>query len=218
MINVSLTDDHAILREGMVRLLEDLGIAIIFQASTGKEFLEKSQQFTSCNIHILDLSLPDISGVEVCSRLKSTGDATPVIILTMHDEDYLAMRAFENGVRAFVTKDSSSEELEKAIKKVMNGEKYLATSIFNKLSKHFFNFSKSQITGAKLSNRESEVLLQLSQGKTLQEISVDLNLSAKSISTYKRRLFDKLNIKSNAQLYSFLLNQHGFLEKNKILG
>lgn len=204
-MKILLIDDHSIVREGFKNILsEQHANAIIEECGCGKEGLSKLAS-SSYDFVILDISLPDISGIEVLSEIHLRKYKCKVIILSMHREQHYPIKAFQLGACGYITKDSAAEELGLAFNKIVNGKKYLseeiAQSIVNNLHKE-----TDKPPHQYLSDREMEVLLGIAKGRTLLEISEDLNISSKTVSTYRSRVLEKMKVKSNSEIIIYCYN------------
>jgi DNA-binding NarL/FixJ family response regulator len=187
MIKILIADDHAIVRRGLKQILEDTPtIVVADEAGTGKEVLEKISE-KEYDVVVLDISLPDKSGLDILKQLKSQKPKLPVLILSIYPEEQYAERVLKAGASGYLTKESAPEELITAIKKVSAGGKYITASLAEKLA---FNLDiKTDIPLYEtLSDREFQVMCLISSGKTQKEIGAELTLSIKTISTYRYRI------------------------------
>lgn len=199
MRKILIVDDHAIVRRGLKDLFEELDKStVIDEAGSGDEAIDKARG-TRYDLIVLDISLPQRNGLEIMEILKTEMPELKVIILSIYPEEQYAVRAMKAGASAYLNKDCPPEELLQAARKVLAGGKYISSSLAE-----LFAF---EMTGdvekpkhSLLSNREHEVLLKIVAGQSLGEIADELNLSAKTISTYKTRILEKLNVKNSAQL------------------
>ncbi|HSP89020.1 MAG TPA: response regulator transcription factor [Ignavibacteriaceae bacterium] len=204
LIKVFITDDHSLIREGLKKILkEEKDISIIGEAANAKD----SMSFVLNNeldILILDLNLPDKSGLDLLKELKSFKPELKILILSMHPEERFAMRVLRAGASGYITKESAGEELVKAIRKVCNGGKYVSESLAEILAFEIQGGSEKPIHEV-LSDREFQVLQMIAVGKTLAEISDILSLAVTTVSTYRARILDKLNLHSNADLIHYAI-------------
>jgi DNA-binding NarL/FixJ family response regulator len=203
-MNILIADDHAIVRKGLVGLLrEEFTTAHIQEASNGPEALNKAllQQW---DLILLDISMPGKTGIEVLKELRSGEVKTPVLMLSMQPEDQYAMRALKAGASGFVNKDSATEDLITAVRKVLSGRKYISESVAEKLSSADTNFKK--FGAVALSNREMQVLQLIASGKTISDIAAEISLSVNTISTYRSRILEKLGLNNNAELTRYALD------------
>lgn len=204
-----VVDDHTMVRQGLMNLLNgipDLAISCD-GADSAKEALERSRLQTY-DLIILDISLPDMSGLELLPQLKQSAPATPVLILSMFPEEQFALRALRLGAAGYLTKQQAADELIHAIHKVLSGERYLSESFSNTL---ISNLLAEPDQGAprhnKLSNREFEILRRLATGQSLKQIADELGVSIKTVSTYKTRLCAKMKFRNNTEMVTYAIEQ-----------
>lgn len=211
-LKVILADDHAILRTGLRLLLEAEGIQIVGEAGCGKDVLQLVDT-TPADILILDLSMPDISGIEVLKQIKEKSTSLHVLVLTMHNEEQYVKAAMMNGASGYVEKSAFDKELLNAIKTVMSGSIYLSNKhalwMVNSLLHTEENAVESDPHNL-FSKREIEVLRLLVRGYSLSEAGEKLSLSLKTVDTYKTRIFGKLGISRKSEMVQYALD-HGLL-------
>jgi len=205
MIRILITDDHPVVRRGIRQILEDdERISQIDEACDGKELIEKmiNQEY---DVILLDISLPGRSGLDMISQIKKIRQKTAVLILSIHSEEMYAIQALKSGASGYLTKMSAPEELITAIIKVSCGNKYISATLAEKLASDMLTGAGKPIHQL-LSAREMEVLNLFAAGKTVAQIASELTLSPKTISTYRGRLLEKLNLHTTADLirYSIL--------------
>ena len=211
MIRVLLADDHSIVRAGLRRLVEDAGdMVVVAEAADGREAIKKVQECLP-DVAVIDLSMSGMDGLEVVQRLFSTHPKLPVLILTMHEEEQYVVRAIEAGAMGYVTKRSAAEQLLKAIRKVHGGGRYLSESASEALAARMAKGTAARSPLDTLSTREIQVLRGLALGKSNREIAETYHISTKTIDTYRARLLKKLNLKNNAELTRFAI-QNGIVE------
>lgn len=202
-VRVIIVDDHAIVRKGMRQILSDIpDIVVADEANNGAELLSKVQN-NNYDLALLDLSMPGMNGIVALKLLKQARPEIKVLILTMHAEEQYALIAMSEGADGYVTKESVSDELVTAIKRVIKGKNYLNHSIASRLA---LNYGK----GVKplhelLSSREQEVLCMIAAGRRIKEIAAGLSLSAKTVSTYRSRILEKMGMKNNAELVRYAI-------------
>lgn len=207
MFKILTIDDHEVVRGGIKGLFAPDN-AQFGEARNGSEAL-KNVQDQEWDIAVLDISLGGRSGLDVLEELKRIRPQLPVLILSMHAEDQYAVRAFRAGASGYISKSSSRDELRAAILKVIKGGRYISASLSEKIA---FDLSLSQKQPHEnLSNRELEVLRLIATGKTVKEIAAELALSDKTISTYRRRILDKMTMKTNIDLAHYAL-RNGLVE------
>jgi DNA-binding NarL/FixJ family response regulator len=205
MIKVLLADDHSIVRAGLRRIVEESGdMVVISEAAGGKEAIRQVRK-TIPDIAVIDISMPDLDGLEVIQRLHSEFPSLPLLVLTMHEEGQYVIRAIESGAMGYITKRSAPEQLVTAIRKVTGGNRFLTGEAFETLALHVARGSKGISPLDSLSMRELQVLRRLAQGKTNREIADDYGISVKTVDTYRSRLLKKLNLRNNADLSRFAI-------------
>lgn len=204
MLEVVVADDHAVVRSGLEHLLATTGdIRIVGEAATGGELLTLVRH-TTCDVVLLDLSLPDLEGLEVLRQLVARYPNLPVLIFSVYGEDEFATPALQAGAAGYVCKESPPEQLLQALRLVALGHHYLSPAMMDKLLDDALPAGRTLPHHA-LSRREMEVLIRLSHGVSLTDIGAQLFLSAKTVSTYRARLLGKLGLQSNADLTRYVL-------------
>lgn len=201
MINILLADDHPYLRRGLVQILiDEFPGAVIGEASNASELLEQAQQ-QRWDVVVLDLNMPGRGGLEALHELKGLCPNLPVLVLSMHPEDQFAVRVLRAGGAGYLTKESAPQELVRAIKTIWKGGKYITPKAAELLAAHVYQHGDSeQPLHLALSDREYQVFGLIAAGRTITDISDQLALSVKTISTYRSRILTKLNLKTNADL------------------
>lgn len=205
--HVMLVDDHTIVREGLKRILEGTGEGwVIIEESSGFQALDSLRR-QPCNLAIVDLSMPGMSGLELIRRIRAEFHQLPVLVLSMHAEEEYALRAFKAGANGYVTKDSAADELVAAARKVIGGGAHVSSALAERVVQQL-NGSVEVPRHARLSERELEVLRRIVAGQRSNEIAEALHLSAKTISTHKTRIMEKLQAPTTAALVRYGI-QHG---------
>ena len=197
-----IVDDHAVVRQGLLRILaESPDRWTGEEAGAAEEALEliKARSYDAV---VLDISLPDMNGLEALRAIKALRPDLPVLILSVHSEDQYAVRALRWGASAYLTKDSATEELLKALAAVLRGRRYIGTSLAEKLVDALGGGS-GRPAHETLSDREFEVFERMARGRTVGEIAAELFLSPKTVSTYRRRVLEKLNLETTAQVIHY---------------
>jgi two-component system invasion response regulator UvrY len=208
MIKVLITDDHPVVRLGLRQIMEDdMRIGLVDEAGNGKELFEKMSK-QSYDVILLDISLPGRSGLDLISQIKKIQPSVSVLILSIHSEEMYALTALKYGASGYLTKTSAPEELISAIHKVSSGEKYISASLAGKLAENFIDESNT-IFHPVLSPREMDVLILFSEGMTVVQIASKLSLSPKTVSTYRSRLLNKLNLKTTSELIRYAISKEG---------
>lgn len=209
MIQVAIVDDHQIVRSGFRELLsEDSTIAISFEAANGDEALAQLRT-CPCDVLLLDLSLPGKSGVDVLRSVRQRHPDVKVLILSGFPEESYALAMIKNGANGYLCKDCGQDELLRAIHTVSNGRRYVSVRTAELLADEMSGI-RSGVPHDALSDRELQVFLRLARGESVSDIATQLNLSVKTISTYRSRLTEKLNVSSNAELATYAL-RHGLI-------
>ncbi len=199
MLRILVADDHAVVREGVKQILADVSDMVVEgEAKDGPDTLEKVMQ-NDFDVILLDISMPGRNGLEILKEVKTRLPKTPVLILSMHPEEQYAVRALRAGAAGYLTKASAPQELIGAIRKASHGGKYVTASLAEKLAFEL-DADTEKPPHESLSNREYQVMLMLASGKTVGEIAGELCLSAKTISTYRTRIMEKMFMKKNAEL------------------
>lgn len=206
MIKLLIADDHAIFREGLKHILTECpGVDVAAEAKNGQEVLEKIRS-NKYDIVLLDISMPGMSGLEVLKQLKIEKPKLPVLVLSMHPEEQYAIRALRAGASGYLTKESAPDELITAVRKISQGRKYITSSLAERLAFEMDTDSEKPLHDT-LSDREFQVLRMIAAGKTITQIADNLSLSIKTISTYRTRIMEKMNMKTNAELMHYAINQ-----------
>lgn len=203
-IRVLLADDHMLFRKGLRMILEETqDITVAGEAGTGKEALDKALS-SYFDVVLLDLSMPERDGLDVLKELKKSKPELPVLVLTMHPEDQYAVRVLRAGASGYLTKKNAPEEVVTAIRKVFSGRKYISPSLGEKLAFEI-EAGTEQPLHKTLSDREFEVLRMIAGGKSLTDISKELALSINTVSTYRARILEKMNLKTNADIIHYAI-------------
>jgi len=203
MITVMLVDDHSIVRAGLRRIIEETeDIEVITEASNGREAIRLAHQHPP-DIAIIDISMPDLDGLEVTGRLLTDYPRLPILILTMYEEAQYAIKAIEVGAKGYITKKSAPEQLVAAIRKVFDGQLYITEQVAEVLALRVAKKSQNRSSLDTLSTRELQVLRRLALGHTNREIAEAYCISVKTVDTYRYRLLKKLNLRNNAELVRF---------------
>jgi len=205
MIKVLIADDHSIVRAGLRRIVEESGdMEVIAEASDGRGALLQVQK-EQPDVAVIDISMPGLDGLEVTAQLHAGYPKLPVIILTMHEEEQYVIRAIEAGAMGYITKRSAPEQLVNAIRKVYAGSRYLSAEATDLLALRVARGSQGQSPLDSLSTRELQVLRRLAMGHTNREIASAYGISIKTVDTYRFRLLKKLNLRNNAELSRFAI-------------
>ena len=205
-IKIIIADDHPLFRRGLKHALEETDdIEVACEADNGDELLSliKGDEF---DMVLLDIAMPGKSGLDLLKQLKSEYPKLPILVLSVYPEEQYAVRFIKAGASGYLTKESASEKLVEAIRKVADGGKYASQTITEKLAFDFSDYEKP--LHERLSDREYQVFGMISVGKSLTEIGKELSLSVKTISTHRTRLLEKMKMKKNAELIHYAITQN----------
>jgi DNA-binding NarL/FixJ family response regulator len=206
MIRILIADDHAIVRRGLKQVLYEEYPSAHIQEVGDAESLIKETLKGQWDVVICDLSMPGRSGLDALRQLKQTSPALPVLIMSMHPEDQYALRVLKAGASGYLGKDSIHSDLIPAIRTVLLGKKFITPSIAEKLA-DAFDSNSEKMPHESLSDREFDVFKLLALGKSVTEIAQQLSLSITTVSTYRSRIMDKMNMHANAELTRYALEK-----------
>ena len=205
MIKVLLADDHSIVRAGLRRIVEESGdMEVIAEAADGREAIQQAHEQLP-DVAVIDISMPGLDGLEVISQLQNYYPKLPILILTMHEEGQYVVRAIEAGARGYITKQSAPEQLVKAIRKVHAGSRFLTDEAAEALALRVAKGTQGKSLLDTLSMRELQVLRRLALGHTNREIARAYHISIKTVDTYRARILKKLDLRNNAELSRFAI-------------
>lgn len=203
-MKILIADDHAIVREGVKLIVKTLPeVKQIDEVADGKEALSKLIK-NNYDLAILDISMPEITGLDLLQQLKFHDVKTRILILSFHPQEQYAIRAFKLGASGYLSKDSAFDEMAVAIRKIASGGKYVSAAFAEKL---LFNevSSTNQQLHESLSEREFQVMIMLAKGKSVSEIALEIFISDKTVATYRSRIMEKMQMKKNAELTIYAL-------------
>jgi len=207
MIRILIADDHAIVRHGLKQIIEESGqMQVVAEAESGIEALRKMRE-VNCDAVLLDISLPDMSGVDVLKQIHAEKPQLPILILSAYPEDQYAMRLIKAGAAGYMTKDSAPSEVVKALLRVAGGKKYINPAVAELLANEL-GMPDEKLPHQLLSDREYQIFLLLASAKTVTEIADALALSVKTISTYRSRVLEKMHLNNNAELMRYAIDNH----------
>lgn len=210
MIRLLIADDHPIVRAGLRRIAEeDRSISVTAEASSGDEALAALGK-TAVDVVLLDVSMPGAPFTETLARMREVHPTVRVLVLSAHPEDQWAIRALRGGASGYLTKDHSPEQLVEAVRRVHRGGRYVSAALAERLAVNLGSHSRG-VPHELLSDREFEVLRRLGTGRSVKEVGAELHLSPKTVSTYRTRLLEKMQLTSTADLVRYVA-QHGLME------
>jgi two-component system, NarL family, invasion response regulator UvrY len=209
-VRILIIDDHYVVRQGLKMILkEQFEFAEFGEAANGQEALEQVWNH-EWDVVLVDISMPGRGGLDVLKDLKHAKSKLPVIVLSMHSEDQYAIRSLKLGACSYVRKDGAGQELVLAVSSALTGTPYISPSIAQKLALHLQHDQEGPPHDA-LADREYQVMCMLASGKTVKEIAVELSLSAKTISTHRSRILEKMGLANNSQIMRYAVS-HGLVD------
>jgi two-component system invasion response regulator UvrY len=207
MIRILIADDHAIVRHGLKQIIEESGeMHVVAEAASGIEALRKIREH-ECDVVLLDISLPDMSGVDVLKQIHVEKPHLPILILSIYPEDQYASRLIKAGAAGYLTKESAPPEVIGALQRVAGGKKYINPAVAEILANEISD-ADEKLPHQTLSDREYQIFLLLASAKTVTEIADALALSVKTVSTYRTRILDKMHLSNNAELMRYAVDHH----------
>lgn len=210
MIRIVIADDHAIVREGLKRIVGDVAdMQVVDEAADGTQVMERVRDL-EFDVLLMDLSMPGRSGMELIKQVKAEKPKLRILVLSMHQETQYAVRSIKSGANGYLTKETAPALLEQAIRKVASGGAYVSTEVAEQLALGAMPGSEKAPHEA-LSDREFQVLRMLVAGTSVTDIATQLHLSAKTVSTHKTNLMQKLGVPNQSELLRYAL-KHGLWE------
>lgn len=204
-MKIIIADDHALIRKGLKEILQQVkGLVLLDEADNGAELLSKISE-NEYDIVVLDISMPGKSGLDVLKDIRRMKPELPVLILSVYPEEQYAIRVLKAGASGYMTKDSAPDDLVNAIKKIVSGGKYISPSLAEILAAEVKSGGVIKQLHENLSDREFQVMKMLAAGKTIKEISEELFLSPKTVSTYRTRIYEKMKFSSKAELTGYAI-------------
>lgn len=207
VIKVLIADDHAVVRAGLKQMLAgNPDISIVDEVDNGFDAVDKVRR-NDYSVVVLDIAMPGKSGLDALKEIKLERPSLPVLMLSMYPEDQYAIRVLRSGASGYLTKECVPDELATAVRVVSQGRKYISPSLAERLAVNL-DVESTQEPHELLSDREYQVLCMLASGKSPSEIAHDLAISAKTVSTYRTRILEKMQLKNNAELTSYAIQYH----------
>lgn len=204
MAKVLIADDHAVVRAGLRQFLEeDPSITEIGDASTGREALDALRS-GRWDLLILDINMPDRSGLDILSHIRAAGYSTRVLVMSGLPERQYALNVLRAGARGYLSKEGAPDELLKAVRAILDGRRYVSPALAELLVSELYQDADKPLH-ARLSEREFQVLCKLAAGRAVSDIAGELCLSVKTVSTYRTRVLDKMHLETNADLTTYAL-------------
>ena len=211
MINVLLVDDHELVRTGIKRILDDVrGFKVVGEAKTGEEAVQFCRQHNP-DIVLMDMNMPGIGGLEATKKICRFCPDVKVIVLTMQCEDPFPSKVMQIGAHGYLTKSAGPEEVVNAIRAVKTGQRYIAPEIAQQIALAQFSGRNEENPFATLSDRELQIMLMITKGEKVQTIADQLNLSSKTVNSYRYRMFEKLDVGGDVEL-THLAIRHKMIE------
>lgn len=203
MIRVFIVDDHEIIRQGLKMILKEASdLTVVGEAADGNEALKKLRT-AECDVLVLDMNMPGKSGIELLTEIKALRPKLHILVLTIHPEDKFALKTLKAGASGYLCKDTALEELEVAIRNIYNKGRYISNTLAEQLA--FEVVPDNRALHEQLSRRENEILIKIARGMKVKDIAAELNLSISTVFTYRLRIFEKLNVKSNVELTHYAI-------------
>lgn len=205
MIKVVIADDHAILRRGLRQIIDEtLDLAVVGEAENSAQAFKFVRE-NPCDVLLLDISMPDRNGIDTLKMIKKELPKISVLILSMHPENQYAVRALRAGAAGYLNKQSAAGQLVAAVREAAKGRKYVTPLVAEELANHLSHDNGEQPDHRLLSNREFQTMHLMASGKTLTEIAEALSLSIKTVSVYRARILEKLQLKSTAEITRYAI-------------
>jgi DNA-binding NarL/FixJ family response regulator len=205
-MRILIADDHEIVRKGLKQILTEHYLDVFIEEAANGEQLVNKALFADWDIVISDISMPLLNGLEALRRIKEAKPVLPMLMLSIHSEDQYALRAIKAGAHGYMTKDLAQQELVNAVEKVLSGKKFISPGVAEKLVETFDDDS-DEISHEVLSDREFDVFKLMASGMSISEIAALLQLNVSTISTYRARIFEKMKMKSNADIIRYALEK-----------
>ncbi|HEX5223211.1 MAG TPA: response regulator transcription factor [Verrucomicrobiae bacterium] len=205
-MKILLIDDHAVVRQGLKLILADhIRSARFGEAQNAGEALNRVSKET-WDVAVLDITMPGRNGWEVLREIKRLRPKLPVLVLSMHPEDQFAVRMLKNGAAGYLTKESAGEELAGAIKKVVSGGRYVSPSLAERMAA-YLDIDVQKPPHERLSDREFQIMRMMASGKQVSQVARELSLSVQTISTYRARILEKMDLKNNAEMTRYAIEK-----------
>jgi DNA-binding NarL/FixJ family response regulator len=207
MIRIMITDDHAIVRQGLARILEkSQGMKIVAECDNGIDALNWLRD-NDCDIALIDISMPGMNGIDLLKQIREEKPKLPVLVISIYPEDQYAVRLIKAGAAGYLTKGCAPAIVVEAVIQIASGKRYISPIVAEMLANEF-DAESGKLPHETLSDREYQIFLLLAAAKTVSEIADALALSAKTISTYRSRILEKMHLRNNAELMHYAIENH----------
>lgn len=215
MINILLVDDHELVRTGIKRIIDDVrGLKVVGEAASGEEAFQFCRA-QDPDVVLMDMNMPGMGGLEATKKILRYCPDVKVVMLTVHTEDPFPSKVMQIGAHGFLTKMTGPDEMVQAIRSVNVGQRYLAPEIAQQMALSQLNGEKNEKPFESLSERELQIMLMITKGEKVQDIADQLNLSSKTVNSYRYRMFEKLNVCNDVELTHMAI-RHGMLDMEKL--
>lgn len=206
MIKIIIVDDHPVVRRGLAKIIdEEPDMKVVGEAENALTAFQIIRRM-GCDVVVLDIALPGMSGLDAMKQLKHEYEKLPVLILSVYPEEQYAVRVIKAGASGYLTKDSAPEELVKALRRVVSGRKYISASLAERLADDLETSDKPPHEN--LSDREYQILCMIAKGEALKGIADELCISEKTVSTYRVRVLEKMKMSTNTGLTRYAIDHH----------
>ncbi|MDD2915929.1 MAG: response regulator transcription factor [Gallionella sp.] len=206
MIRIMIVDDHAIVRQGLAQILENTRkMKVVAEYANGIDALNWLRN-NDCDIALIDISMPEINGIDLLKRLREITAKLPVLVISAHPEDQYAVRLLKAGANGYLVKECAPEDVVAAVNCVLGGKKYISADVAEMLTNEL-RAPGEKLPHETLSNREYQIFMLLASAKTTTEIAETLRLSSKTISTYRNRILEKMRMRNNAELMQYAISK-----------
>ena len=207
MIRIVIADDHAIVRQGLKKILdENLDMKVVAEHVNGADALRWIHA-NDCDVVLLDIAMPGLNGIDVLKQLHEEKPKLPILILSIYPEEQYAVRLIKAGAAGYLTKESAPEIVTEAVRRVAAGKKYISATVAEMLVNEL-GAQEGKQPHETLSDREYQIFLLLAAARTVSEIAVALSVSVKTVSTYRTRILEKMQLRNNAELMRYAAEKH----------
>jgi DNA-binding NarL/FixJ family response regulator len=207
MIRIVIADDHAVVRQGLKQILEESReMKVVAEHANGADALRWIRA-NDCDVALLDIAMPGMNGIDVLKQLHEEKPKLPILILSIYSEDQYAVRLIKAGAAGYLTKESAPEVVMEAVRRAVSGKKYISPAVSEMLANEF-GAPEGKLPHETLSDREYQIFLLLASAKTVSEIADTLGLSVKTVSTYRSRTLEKMQLRNNAELMRYAVEKH----------